>query len=73
MKSNRRSFIQKIGVGTTALGLAPTAFASAKDVEDLQDKGNDQILQIGDNIANANTSNGKVKGCISNCRLMSLA
>ena len=53
MKSNRRSFIQKIGVGTAALGLAPTAFASAKDVEDLQDKGNDQLLQIGDNIANA--------------------
>ena len=61
MKSNRRSFIQKIGVVTAALGLAPTAFASAKDVEDLQDKGNDQLLQIGDNIANANTSNGKVK------------
>ena len=64
MKSNRRSFIQKIGVVTAALGLAPTAFASAKDVEDLQDKRNDQLLQIGDNIANANTSNGKVRGFI---------
>lgn len=34
MKSNRRSFIQKIGVGTAALGLAPTAFASAKETFD---------------------------------------
>ena len=64
MKSNRRRFIQKIGVATVALGQAPTAFASAKDIEDPQDKGNDQLLQIGDNIANANTSNGKVRGFI---------
>ena len=64
MKSNRRSFIQKIGVATVALGQAPTAFASAKDIEDPQDKGNDQLLQIGDNIANANTSYGKVRGFV---------
>ena len=64
MISNRKSFIQKIGVATAAFGLAPTAFASAKNVEDPQDKRYDQLLQIGDNIANANTSNGKVKGFI---------
>ena len=64
MKSTRRNFIQKIGVSTAVLGLTPTVFSSAKEVDDLQNKENDQILQIGDNIANAITSHGKVRGFV---------
>lgn len=64
MKSNRRRFIQNIGVGTAALSLSPIAYSSAKEAEVIKDREDDQILMIGDSIANANTTNGKVRGFV---------
>jgi para-nitrobenzyl esterase len=66
MKTNRRSFIQKIGLSTAALGVSAPSFSSkAKEIEKYADKNNDgPILQIGDNIAIADTSYGKVRGFV---------
>lgn len=64
MKSNRRNFIQKIGVGTAALGLGPSVYSSAEGIEEFKDKEDDQLLFVGDNIANATTTNGKVRGFV---------
>ncbi|AFK02378.1 Carboxylesterase type B [Emticicia oligotrophica DSM 17448] len=63
MKSNRRNFIQKLGLSTASLGLGSTFSAEAKG---FQPKGNEdeQLLFIGDNIAVANTQYGKVRGYI---------
>ncbi len=60
MKSNRRSFIQKLGLSTAGLGLG-----TAASVKAAQPFGNDeQVLFVGDNIAVANTQYGKVRGFI---------
>ena len=64
MKSNRRKFIQNLGVGaagltigSSAISLASCSSAGAKASEE-----DGQILFIGDNIALADTQYGKVKG-----------
>jgi para-nitrobenzyl esterase len=60
MKSNRRNFIQSLGLGAATLSVgssplnSPTAAASADD----------QLLFVGDNIAVANTEYGKVRGFV---------
>lgn len=66
MDSNRREFFQSIGagaaglaIGTTALSSTSCAPAPAPTVEE-----DGPILQIGDNIALVDTTNGKVKGYI---------
>ncbi len=66
MDSNRREFFQSIGagaaglaIGTTALSSTSCAPAPAPKVEE-----DGPILQIGDNIALVDTTNGKVKGYI---------
>ncbi len=60
MKSNRRSFIQKLGLSTAGLGLGTAVNANAA-----QPFANDeQVLFVGDNIAVANTQYGKVRGYI---------
>ena len=65
MKSNRRKFIQKLGLGTTALGIGGQSLAGSHELNRLaQDKGDGPILQIGDNIAVAETSYGKVRGFV---------
>lgn len=65
MKSNRRKFIQKLGVGTAALGIAGESAAGHDSVNAFaQDKGDGQILQIGENIAVAETIYGKVRGFV---------
>lgn len=65
MKTKRRDFIQKLGVGVTALGLAPVGTAAANSSV-LKEKPGDEkpVLFIGDNIAVANTTYGKVRGFI---------
>jgi para-nitrobenzyl esterase len=61
MKTNRRKFIQNIGLTTAALGVGATAGATpAKESPDKDG----QILMVGDNIAVANTSYGKVRGFV---------
>ena len=70
MKNNRRDFLQKIGLGTAGLGIAATIPVSAANTsahtktESAAD--NNQYLQIGDDIAIAQTSFGKVQGYIMN-------
>lgn len=60
MKSNRRNFIQSLGLGAATLSVgssplnSPTAAASTDD----------QLLFVGDNIAVANTEYGKVRGFV---------
>jgi len=66
MESNRREFFQTIGAGTAGLAIGAAAVSSnacapapAPKVEE-----DGPILQIGDNIALVETTNGKVKGYI---------
>jgi len=67
MKNNRRDFFKKIGVGTAGLGLASTIpFTScASDSKEALDS-DEQFLQIGDDIAIAETTQGKVRGYLLN-------
>jgi len=66
MKSNRRTFIQNLGVGAAGLTLGTSAISqtscSSPTVKKEDEDG--QILFIGDNIAVADTTNGKVRGFI---------
>jgi len=66
MKTKRRDFIQKIGAGVAGFGLAsPLALSASPENNPLDAKDDDKpILYIGDNIAVANTSYGKVRGFI---------
>ncbi len=68
MKSNRRNFIQKLGLGAAGVGtmgmgsaLPLTAHTQAFGIKEKDDE---QILFVGDNIAVANTSYGKIRGYI---------
>ncbi|WP_394991909.1 carboxylesterase/lipase family protein [Emticicia sp.] len=61
MESNRRSFIQKLGLSTAGLGLGATLSTEAKTLKPKEDE---QVLFVGDNIAVANTAHGKVRGYI---------
>jgi para-nitrobenzyl esterase len=66
MSSNRREFLQKIGLGTAGLGMAATAIPltsiEAKGMQPSEDMDGEQFLHIGDDIANAATQYGKIRG-----------
>jgi para-nitrobenzyl esterase len=65
MKSNRRSFIRKMGTGAAGIALGTTVVSAATSVPPPANKKKEedgQILFIGDNIALADTQYGKVKG-----------
>ena len=65
MKSNRRNFIQKLGAGTAALGISGQTLAGGQSSNRVdQEKGDGPALQIGENIAVAETSYGKVRGFV---------
>jgi para-nitrobenzyl esterase len=70
MKSNRRNFIQKLGLGSAGLGIGVAGLGSALPLSasahtiGSKDKEDEQILFVGDNIAVANTAYGKVRGYI---------
>lgn len=64
MKNKRRDFLQKIGLGTASLGLAASLPAGASSSTVQAEVQDDQYLQIGDDIAIAETSFGKVQGYI---------
>lgn len=67
MKSNRREFFKKIGVGTAGIGIASTIpFTSCASESKEAPPSDEQFLKIGDDIAIANTSSGKVRGYILN-------
>lgn len=65
MKSNRRNFIQKLGLSTAGLGIgsALPLTANAKAFGN-KEKDDEQVLFVGDNIAVANTNYGKIRGYI---------
>ncbi len=54
--TNRRKFLQNAGLSAAALSIAGTA--SAKETPNTDG----QVLLVGDNIAVADTSSGKVRG-----------
>ncbi len=62
MKSSRRSFLQKVGVSSAAFAAAPFAVSAGSPTTRSQENEEEQYLQIGDDIAVANTSFGKVRG-----------
>ena len=65
MKPNRREFFQTVGAGVAGLSLGPTLMSSScTSTVGLRNRGDDQILFIGDNIAVTDTIYGKVKGYI---------
>jgi para-nitrobenzyl esterase len=66
MKSNRRKFIQNVGAGAAGLTLGTAAIATASCSSPAVKKEDEdgQILFIGDDIALAETTNGKVRGFI---------
>lgn len=67
LKSNRRKFIQNLGVGAAGLTLGSATVSLASCSSPAVGKDEDgQVLFIGDNIALAETQYGKVKGYILN-------
>ena len=65
MKNNRREFFKKVSVGTAGLSLA-TALPFSSQAKQKSKADGGQFLQIGDEIAVANTDSGKVRGYILN-------
>jgi para-nitrobenzyl esterase len=69
MKTSRRKFFHKLGVGTAGLGLvSPLGLTSCESPSDKNEVENDeedgQVIFIGDKIAIADTTHGKVRGFI---------
>lgn len=60
MKSNRRNFIQSLGLGAATLSVGASPLHSSDVVEPFDD----QLLFVGDNIAVAKTEYGKVRGFV---------
>ena len=61
MKTNRRNFIQSLGLGAASLSTAPV---SASVLPESPTKSEGQLLFVGDAIAVASTEYGKVRGFI---------
>jgi para-nitrobenzyl esterase len=66
MKTNRRKFIQTMGAGTAGLtlGTATLSATSCASASAKKDEEDGQVIFIGDKIAVAETTNGKVRGFI---------
>jgi para-nitrobenzyl esterase len=65
MKSNRRSFLQKLGMGAAGFSIATSPLSSfSREINHKERNDSDQQLYIGDDIAVANTHYGKVRGYI---------
>jgi para-nitrobenzyl esterase len=62
MKNNRRDFLQKIGLGTAGLAAAPFASNAAPSSTPQAEADEEQYLKIGDDIAVADTSFGRIRG-----------
>lgn len=64
MKTNRRNFIQALGVGTAGVTTGLSLTACAGNAAANSESADDQILFVGDDIAIANTVYGKVQGLL---------
>ncbi|TVP50183.1 MAG: carboxylesterase/lipase family protein, partial [Mongoliibacter sp.] len=62
MKDNRRQFLQKIGLGTAGIAAAPFVTKAGSTAANNTLDDDDQYLEIGDDIALAETSFGKIRG-----------
>lgn len=62
MKNNRRSFLQKIGLGTAGIAAVPFVANANPPRTSSPDSDDEQFLQIGDEIALATTTYGKIRG-----------
>jgi len=63
MKSNRRTFIRTMGAGATGVALGGTALSASSCSTGMATEADDsQVLFIGDDIAVATTTYGKVRG-----------
>ncbi len=58
----RRQFVKKIGLGTATIGVGGISSATSSST----DKNDEQVLFIGDDIAIAETTSGKVQGYLLN-------
>ncbi|HWL00228.1 MAG TPA: carboxylesterase family protein [Parapedobacter sp.] len=66
---DRRQFVKKIGLGTATIGVAGLSSATSCEPNgpsSSTDKNDEQVLFIGDDIAVAETTNGKVQGYLLN-------
>lgn len=64
MKSNRRQFFQTMGAGAAGMTLGPAAMSLTASCASPRSDNDGQVLFIGDDIAVAETTSGKVKGYI---------
>ena len=66
MRSTRRNFLKKLGIGTTSLSITSPFLASScsNQLTDKTQHDEGQVLQIGDDIAVVDTSYGKVRGFV---------
>jgi len=66
MKTSRRKFIQTVGAGAAGMtmGTAAISVSSCGSNTSKKDEEDGQVIFIGDNIAIAETTNGKVRGFI---------
>jgi para-nitrobenzyl esterase len=64
MTSNRRKFFRNLGAGAAGLTLGTSAISFTSGISSAGKDEDGQVLFIGDNIALAETSNGKVRGFI---------
>jgi para-nitrobenzyl esterase len=65
MKSNRRTFFQTLGAGAAGLAVSPSlAITSCTNQKANKQNSDGQILFVGDDIAVAETTSGKVRGFI---------
>jgi para-nitrobenzyl esterase len=70
MKSKRRDFIKSLGTSVAGLSIASPLVVSSEPLstsstdDDLLANDDDQILKVGDTIAVAQTTNGKVRGFV---------
>jgi para-nitrobenzyl esterase len=66
MESTRREFFETLGAGVAGLGIGTTAMSSASWAPQRATKGETDgaVLLVGDNIALADTTHGKVRGYI---------
>jgi para-nitrobenzyl esterase len=64
MTTSRRKFFRNLGAGAAGLTLGPSAISLASGTSSSGKDQDGQVLFIGDNIAVADTSNGKVRGFI---------
>ena len=62
MKPTRRDFFKTVGTGVAGLGMGPVLVPSASPSPRGGHVGDDQVLYIGDDIAVADTTLGRVKG-----------